>query len=108
MIVGERLAAHTRQLRRACSVGQEHHQHRRVREPGHVGHERDQRLPLIRCGEDQDVGLLQIALGRRREGAGTQEPQQCGLDRLVEKIPMHAVAGDAGELVEARERRINW
>jgi hypothetical protein len=89
------------------AVAQEHQQHRRLREPRHIGHQRDDGAPLRLILHVQNVRLLQIALRGRRQRAGAQEPQQCGLDRLVEEIPVHAVAGNAGELVEALERRID-
>ena len=45
--------------------------------------------------------MLQVALGRRRERAGAQEPQQRGLDDLVAVAPLRAMTGDAGKLVQA-------
>src|SRR5262249_19445194 len=51
----------------------------------------------------QDIGLLQVAFGRRRQRAGAEKPQQVGRDLLVEELAMHAVAGDTGQLVEAGE-----
>jgi hypothetical protein len=107
MIVGKRLAAQARQLRGAAAVGQEHQQDRRLREPRHVGHQRDHGPPQRRIVHHQNVRLLEIALRGCRQRAGAEEPQQRGLARPVEEIPVHPMAGDAGELVEAGERRID-
>jgi hypothetical protein len=99
MIVRKRLSAQACQLRGAAAVGQEHQQHRRILEPGHVGHERDDGLPLLGIVQNENIRLLEIALGWRRQRAGAEQVQQRALDRAVEEIPMHAVAGNAGELV---------
>src|SRR6202011_6101113 len=56
---------------------------------------------------NDNVALLQVALGRRRNGTSAKQPQQLRRDGARQKAPVRTMAGDLGEFVEARQRRIN-
>ena len=83
MIVRERLAAQARQLRGAAAVGQEHQQHRRLREPRHVGHQRDDGAPLLRIVHAPGYRPAadrssRAPTARRRRGAATAPARPVG------------------------------
>ena len=72
-------------------------------------------------GEEIEVGKAIAVIGEPGEGYSPPEPDDSNseevpaaeqpdeprLDRLRQKAPMHAVAGDAGELVQSRQLRID-
>ncbi len=100
MVVGKRLAAHVRNFRQPPSARQENEKRGRGADERLI---RDQIGDNVLLGlfQDDDVGLLEVALRRRRQRAGAKQAQQGGVHRLVEIAAMHLAAGDAGERVEA-------
>ena len=65
-------------------------------------------LRLALVAHDENVGLLQIAFRRRRQGAGAQQPQQIRrhLARLI--APLYAMGGDAGEFVQPGQAGVDF
>ena len=101
MIVRKRLVVEFCQHRQPFAVGDEHQEGRRVHDPRHVGNGRDDAGTDCRVGDDDDVALLQVALGRRRKRAGAQQPQQVGREwRAAES----AGASDGRRFGRARSR----
>ena len=62
---------------------------------------------LLAIAHDEDIGLLQVALRRRRERAGAQQTQQFRLDRSRQVLPVHTPRRQARKLVKAGEGRID-
>ncbi len=56
---------------------------------------------------DENVGLLQIAFRRRRQGAGAQQAQQFRRNVAGEVAPVHAMGGDAPQFVEPGQRGVD-
>ncbi len=103
VIVREWLVAHLGDRRHAGAVGDEHQERRRVRDPRHVGDGgRDRALHGL-VVDDDDVALLQIALGRRRQRAGAQEPQRVGRNRLRKETAVAAMARHGGKFGKAEK-----
>src|SRR5437764_10776678 len=64
---------------------------------------------IVVVGDDdnEDVALLQVALRRRRERAGAEEPQQRGFNALVAVAAVRAMTRDTGKLIQTRKARID-
>ena len=107
MIVRKRLVAPLRKLRKPAAVGEKHQKHRRIRDPRHIRDQRRDGALLGLVADDQNIGLLQIAFRRRGERAGTEQPDEIGLDRARQETPVHAMPGNARKLVEPRQTWID-
>src|SRR5262249_1246651 len=66
-----------------------------------------ERAPPRLVAHHHDVGLLEIALRRGGQRAGTQQPDEPGLHAARQETAMHAMAGNPRELFQARELRID-
>ena len=72
MVVRKWLAAKLGDALEPPAIGEKDQKDRSGRHPGHVGDQVADRAAAGRVGDDEDVALLQVALGRRRERAGAQ------------------------------------
>ena len=93
--------------RQSLSVGKEDEKGRGVVDPGHVGNRSDDRVAKGKIVDDKNVALLKIALRRRREGAGAQEPQESGFDAARKELPMRSIGGDFFKRGKSGERGID-
>ena len=107
VVVREWLVTPPRHHRQPRAVADEDQEHGRIHDPGHLRDGVDDRLPDRGLAHDDNVGLLQVAFGRRRKRAGAQEPQQIGLDWPGQEAPMRAMPGDPGEFREAGKSGID-
>ena len=72
MVVRKRFFAELGNALEPPAIGEKDQKHRRGRHPGHVRDQVADGAAAGRVGDDEDVALLQVALGRRRERAGAQ------------------------------------
>src|SRR5262249_55657729 len=88
------------------SIGEEDEKGRSVVDPGHIGDRSDDRPANGHIVDDENVALLKIALRRRREGTGAEEPQEFGFDAAWEELPLRWIGGDFFKLGRSSERGI--
>ena len=104
IVVHERPAAPFEQQPVAAVVAAEHQEHRGGLDPGIIRQQSLELLALALVRHDHDVGLLQVALGGRRQRHRAERLQQRRIDRLVEVAPHDAAVGHVGQDIDAPRR----
>jgi len=101
MVVRKGLAAQGRHRADARAVAAEHQEGGRGAHPGRAGQQIGNRSAQFRVADVDDVALLQIAFAGRGEGAGAEQADHLRVDRAFAVLAMAAVAGDAGQGLQA-------
>src|SRR5262249_50002353 len=81
VVVRERFATELGNRGQTLAVRSKYEEYWRIIDPRHLGDERHNGLSYRGVADDDDIALLEIALGRGRESACAKEPKQIGLDR---------------------------